>query len=223
MQIQMRKLIYSLLCSAVIAAATPVSVSLVNPGAPAVIESSSNVYVGPYTLNINGTNVAAMCMDDFYETSGSWTANVTMANSGDLSNTYLGNQSYNVDGFQFSSSQIYQAEAYLDSEILGPGADRIHIQDAAWTIMDYVTGHTAHSNNDPTVNSFISDAAANSGSFNDASYSIISQVNPGSNAEQEFMVSTPEPATWSLLGGALLLVTLVRRQSTRSSAADSNR
>ncbi len=221
----MKILICSLLCSAVVAAATPVSVSFVNPGVPGVVDTDSNYYVGPYTLSINGKNVAAMCMDDFYETSGSWSANMTAANSSNLSATYLGNISYNVDGFQFSSSQIYQAEAYLDSELLKSGADRIHIQDAAWTIMDYVTGHTPHSNNDPAVNAILADAAASAHSFNDSSYSIISQVDPGTNAEQEFMVATavPEPASWSLLAGALAVIgSFCRRSLRKTSAGASN-
>ena len=210
----MKKILCSLLCSAAIAAASPIAVSYVNPGTPGIVDGN-NDYVGPYTLAVAGKNVQAMCMDDFFETSGSWSANLTVVPSGNLANTYLGNKTYTVAGSQFSGSQVYLAEAYLFNEIVQPGADRVHVQDAAWTIMDYITGHTLHSNGDTAVNAIIADVATNSPSFNASNYEILSQVNPGTNAEQEFIVATPEPSTWGLLGGALLLLGVTRIWSKR--------
>jgi hypothetical protein len=177
----------------------------VNPGTPPVVDSS-NYFVGPYTLNVAGQNVAAMCMDDFYHTSGSWSANLTVVNSSNLANTYLGNNTYNVDGLQVSASKLYLEEAYLFSEIVKPGADRIDLQDAAWTIMDDATGHTDHSEGNKAVDNMIADAATHAGSFDASHYEIVSQVNPGSRPQQEFIVATPEPATCGLLGAAFLLL-----------------
>jgi hypothetical protein len=205
----MKKVLFFLICSAAIAAATPVAVSYVNPGVPGIVDSK-NDYVGPYTLKVAGQNVPAMCVNDFYNTSGSWSANLTSVTANDLGNTYLGNNTYTVDGYQLSSSEIYQGEAYLYSEILKPGADRLDIQDAAWTVMDYVTGHTPHSNGNQAVNSIIADAVVHAGSFDASGYEILSQVNHGSSAEQEFIVATPEPASIALLGVALLLLGMTR-------------
>ena len=182
-------------------------------------DSDSRALVGPYTLNVSGQNIAAMCVDDFYETSGSWSANVTAVTTGNLTSTYLGNHNYTVNGIQFSSASIYLDEAYLYSQIVKPAADRVDLQDAAWTLMDYATGHTAHSRGDDAVNNILANLAGNVSSFNASGYEILSQVNPGSNAEQEFIFATPEPASYGLLGGALLLLGMTRIWSQRSKRA----
>ena len=211
----MKKALISLLSFAALAAATPVSVTYVNAGSPSVTDSDHD-FVGPYTLNIGGHNVQAMCVDDFYNTSGTWSANVTAVTSNNLSNTYLGNHNFTIDGIQFASSTLYLDEAYLYSQIIKPGADRIHIQDAAWTLMDYATGHWPHTIGDIGVDNVLADLATNISSFDASGYEILSQVNHGFNAEQEFIFATPEPASCGLLGGALLLLGLTRVWSKRS-------
>ena len=209
----MKKIFFSLLCSAAFAVASPVHVSLVNPGTPAITDSSRD-YVGPYTLSIGGADVAAMCLDDFFKTSGSWNADLTAVNSGNLANTYLGNQSFRVDGTTLSSAQVYKVEAYFFSEIIQPGADRVDLQDAAWTFMDDVAGHFPHSTS-TTVNNDIANALENYKSINAAGFDIVSQVAPGCDPEQEFIVATPEPASLGLLGGTLLLLGMMRIRSKR--------
>lgn len=218
----MKKVLVSLLCSAAFAAASPVSVSvsLVNAGTPAITDSS-NDFVGPYTLKIGNQNVPAMCMDDFYVTSGSWSADLTPVNSSNLGNTYLGNKTYKVDGQSMSSAQIYEVEAYLYSEIVQPHADRVDLQDAAWTFMDDVTGHTAHSNSS-VVNTDIQTALANYASLNTSDFEIVSEVDPGRSPEQEFIVATPEPASAGLLGGALLVLGLIGIRAKRARIASAS-
>jgi hypothetical protein len=213
----MKKVLVSLLCSAAFAAASPVSVSYVNPGSPGIVDSS-NDYVGPYTLKIGNQNVAAMCMDDFYVTSGSWSADLTQVNSANLSNTYLGNSSYKVNGTWMTSAQIYDVETYLFSEIIQPKADRVDLQDAAWTFMDEVTGHSKHSYSS-AVNNDIQNALANYASFNTSDFEIVSEVSPGNHPEQEFIVATPEPASFGLLGAALVALGFVGIRSRRARAA----
>jgi hypothetical protein len=213
----MKKILFSFLGFAVLAAATPVSVSFVNAGSPPVQDSDSGALVGPYTLNIGGQNIAAMCVDDFYETSGSWSANVTAVTAGNLASTYLGNHSYTINGIRFSSASIYLDEAYLYSQIVKPGADRVHLQDAAWTLMDYATGHIPHSSGDDAVNNILANLATNVSSFNASGYEILSQVDHGWHAEQEFIYATPEPASYGLLGGALLLLGMTRIWSSQRS------
>lgn len=197
--------------------ASPVNVTLLNGGNGAV-DSTGKYYVGPYTLTINGVTTPAMCVDDFVEDNigDQWSANVTGANSSDFSNTYLGNAGETIDGQPYTSAQIYNAEAYLFSLIIKPGADQADIQEAAWVIMDSSNPTYA---NKPGVQSYLVAAANNSPSFNSSGFSIVSDVNKF--GAQEFIVATPtpEPATIALLGGSLLAFGAVRlRRSKRSKA-----
>lgn len=209
----MKRMVLSLLSFAAVAAASPVAVTYVNAGPSNVVDSIGD-YVGPYTLNINGTNVAAMCVDDFFYTHGSWSADLTNVTSSNLSETYLGNGLVTIGGEKFSASSIYLAETYLYSQIIRPGADRIDLQDAAWTLMDYATGHNPHSTNQ-TVNSILSNLPADIASFNASGYEILSEANPGSRPEQEFIYATPEPASVGLMGATLLMLGLIRMKFKR--------
>lgn len=213
----MQKVLFSLLCFAAVGAATPVSVSFVNSGKPAIKDSHDD-QVGPYTLKINGSDEAAMCMDDFFETSGSWSADLTPVTASNLGNTYLGNGSYTLHGSSISSEEVYLIEAYLDNEILKPGADRVDIQDAAWTFMDEITGHAEHSKS-TTVSNIIADAEANYSSMNASDFEIVSEVDPEHRPEQEFMVATPEPASLGLFGGALLVMGMLRIKARQRRSA----
>ncbi len=65
----MKKSLFSLLFLGGLLSAAPVNVSFLNPGTPAV--ALNGVYVGPYTLSINGVSTPAMCVDDFLEV-GNW-------------------------------------------------------------------------------------------------------------------------------------------------------
>ena len=208
----MKKFIFSLFLSGAILSASPVDVTLLNAGNGAV-DSTGQYYVGPYTLTLDGTPTPAMCMNDFLDTNPGyqWSANQTSANSSDLSNTYLGNSGTTINGLKVSSGQIYQAEAYLFSLLIQPGADQADIQEAAWVIMDLYTDHTPNSAyiNSISVQNFLYEANTNAPSFDASYYSIISDVN-GKN--QEFMVAdAPEPASFALLGGGLLAVAAAGR------------
>jgi PEP-CTERM motif-containing protein len=199
----MKKSILSFFLFGALLSAAPVSVSFVNGGNPIV--NAYGAEVGPYTLSINGHNTPAMCMDDFYQTSGSWTANATSVTSADFSQTYLGNSTRNIAGYTLTSGQIYTAEAYLFSLITQPGADRGDIQEAAWAIMDPTTLQNVFTNSNTQVLQYLSLAASNYSTFNASGYQIISQVNPGRNPQQEFMTATPEPASFALIGAGLLI------------------
>jgi hypothetical protein len=202
--------------------ASPVSVTFVNAGNPVVVGYGFDV--GPYTLSVNGQNTLAMCMDDFYETSGSWTANQTAVSSSNLAGTYLGNATYNIGGYTLSSGQIYTAEAYLFSLLVKPGADRANIQEAAWAIMDPATLNTIFSTNNTQVENYLLLAATNYSSFDTTGYQILSQVNPGQHPQQEFMTfipstATPEPASIALFGAGLIAVASTRLGRKKKSEA----
>ncbi|HEX4168568.1 MAG TPA: PEP-CTERM sorting domain-containing protein [Bryobacteraceae bacterium] len=197
----------SVLFSAVLSAA-PVQINILDYG-NGVKDSTGQYDVGPYNLLLDmKTATPAMCMDDFiFNNSGEWMANATAANSTNFNNTYLGSAGEKIDGHSFTSSQIYQAEAYLFSLIVKPGADQAGIQEAAWFIMD-PNNPTYASNAD--MQSYLQLAANNAPTFDDSGYTILSAVDKN-GTQQEFMVaSAPEPTTVALLGAALLAAGVAR-------------
>ena len=223
--INMKLAILSLFFFGTLVSATPINVAFLNPGNPGVV--SNGVFVGPYTLSLNGVTTPAMCMDDFLEVynNDTWTVNSTNAASKHLENTYLGNKGASILGYSYTSSQIYTAEAYLFSLITKPGADRIDIQEAAWAIMDPAAMANVFIRNNTGVEAYLTDAQNHYSTFDASGYSIISQTGRYSNAsKQEFMVaSAPEPATFVLLGSGLFAAgaaRFLRRRKTQIKSED---
>ncbi len=187
------------------ASAGPIQVTLVDAGSPAVIAPSvtidgstiDNVYIGPYTLGINGQDVAAMCIDfNIVSVVGTtYSANVTTVGSSNLSNTYSP-----------AEGQVYEEEAYLFSQIVQASANRTAIQEAAWDITAYDITNTSYSSQ-IADNSYIDAALANY-SHMSGLYDVISDTTKG--GEQEFIVDpsavTPEPSSFVLLLGPALLM-----------------
>lgn len=215
-----RNLILGTFCAAataLTASADTLNVKLVNAGSPSDIASSvtidgvtkTGVYIGPYTLSINGgANTLAMCIDfSIASTVGSsYTGYETnIASNSNLSNTYG------------ESSTIYEEEAYLFSQIIQPGADRLAIQEAAWDITaDSITSdlnfftYFGYEIGSTTVAGYINDAVDNYSSMSNAGYAVISDAVKGN--EQEFIVSapaatsvTPEPSSLVLMLAPALL------------------
>ncbi len=101
--------------------ADPISqVKLVNSGNPSDVvnrvtidgATKYNVYIGPYTLQVNGQDYSSMCIDFFDEShvGDTWSAYVTQVGSSNLSDTY-----------HPSDSKEYEEDSYLLSQILKPG------------------------------------------------------------------------------------------------------
>ena len=206
------KAILSLFIFGSILSANTVTVSLNSVSNPVTVPYLGNDLAGPYTMNVNGNLVPAMCMDDFRGVSGTWSATLTPVNSTNLSNTVLGNNfTASVYGYAVTGGQLYDMEAYLFSEIIKPNADKADLQLAAWALLDSNTLNTVVSHNDSTVENDLSGAYSavtnpNSG-FNPGQYEILTDV---SGQNQEYIVATPEPSTCLLLGTGLMLAGLAR-------------
>jgi hypothetical protein len=215
-----KAILVSLLFSSLVCAGT-VQMSFVSASPVVVVPGMNGDEAGPYTMNVNGQLVPAMCMDDFRGVSGTWTAWVTPVGNSDLSHTVLGtNQTFKADGYSITGIQVYEIEAYIFSEIIQPDADREDLQLAAWALMDPSTMWNVIRSKNKTVENDIADAYnavtdPNSG-FNPGSYQILTDVN-GKN--QEFIVATPEPSVFFLMGTGLVLAGAIRFSRRSKEAA----
>ena len=203
----MKKLFSIFVLAAAALSATPATTEVTLQDVGSSPLSDGSYYIGPYTLSINGQNHAALCVDFDHDTNPvtTWTAYVNTSH--DFSGSY---HSDNPD--------LYRQEAYLYNLITKPNADRIDIQHAAWNITD--PNYTA----DSAAQSFVDLAKANFGSVNLNGFQVLSDVN---HQQQEFLVfdsacAAPEPSSFAMLGGGLLLgVGLIRRNRKKTSAAPS--
>jgi hypothetical protein len=210
----MKLLISSFLLAAAIVTAAPITtqVSLVNGGNPVIVDNSVTVdgvtkygvEIGPYTLKVNGHDVAGLCIDFFDDTNAGdkWTAYVTQLNSGDFSIT-----------LHPTYGQEYEEDAYLYSQIIKPGADRTDLQIAAWEIMAYGITNSNYTTTDNLAdNSYIDAALLNYNKINLAGFEILTDTVNG--CDQEFMIGTPEPGNLALLGFGLLAMAagVIRRR-----------
>lgn len=200
----MFKSIVCFLFAGALLSAAPVNVTLVDAGNGV---NDGHYYVGPYTLNVDGEVMKALCIDPTHESDpgNQWLANLTNLSAASsavpgLSNTYLGN----------AGLQKYEEEAYLFNLITAPGVTnsaRITIQHAMWNIVD--PGFAP----DASAQSYIDQAEDNLGSINPHYYTIVSDVN---HQYQEFMVAdAPEPASFGLLGLAVFGLGLTQFRKRR--------
>ncbi len=210
----MKLLTAFLLAAAALSAGPITQVTLVNAGSPSVIASTvtidgdtkNNVYIGPYTLLMNGQDVAALCIDffDASHVNDTWNAYVNAVGSSNLTGTY--HPTY---------GQEYEEDAYLFSQIVKPGADRTGLQEAAWDITAYGITNSSYKYLIGD-NSYIDAALADYSKMNFSGFEIVSDTVNG--AEQEFLVATPEPGSFMLLGVGLLLAAGIGRQRRKRAA-----
>ncbi len=196
------KLISIFLVAGALLSASPVSTpnvaDLVSAGSPLL--ASNGDYVGPYGLTLNQNLFAALCVDDkdWGSLNDPWNVNVTSISSGNFSLTY-----------NPSKGQEYEEDAWIYSQITKAGADRIDLQHAAWDIMDLGITTLGQLNTDVSVHdgayTYISQALAGYSTMNFSNFEILSDCNTGDGREQEFIICTPEPESFMLLGMGLLL------------------
>ena len=209
----MKKLALSLLLAAAVVSATPVAqVKFVGIPANAPTLGSPKVIVSPYTLSINGSNYAALCIDFNDESSvgSTWNAYVSQVGA-DIGNTY-----------NPGSALQYKEAAWIYNQITAPGTSaqtKIDLQEAAWYIMDpnYASGKKAQYGPDTAAMTFVTAAQNNYNSVNLANFEIISAVT--AHSQQEFLIATPEPASCALFGVAFLLAGALRFSRKRQQTA----
>jgi len=198
---------------------SPTTVTLTGVG-NALVDNSTNAYVGPYTLKFNGQQYDVMCVDfnDESHINDSWMANFTNLNpaTASFADTYQSGAS--------NPGKIYDEEAYLYNMLTHTtdATTRIDIQHAAWYLTDNAFSLDSGAQAELTIaqNNFLNP------NFQAtlANYYVISDVNTGSGREQEFLVSaTPEPGSLGILAVGLLgltgLVKRARRRATGESQA----
>ena len=170
-------------------------------------------YVSPYTGTMNGQNVVLFCDDiknDIY-IGETWTANVT--NLGAALSTLSGfaNTRYGgAPGSPVSNPALaYQEAAWLVSQFATNTNDLVSLQYALWDIMN--PGSEPTSYGDVSTWLYKAGLASNYSKINASSFLIVTNVGPLqlTGQQQEFIVQTPEPASYALiLCGALALAIL---------------
>jgi len=188
-------------------------------------------YVSPYSglMSSNGqNNLVTLFCDDFNNEvtwNQTWQAYVTPLSSSDLSNTRYGNGEdvallLGTDPYYatYTAAQLYAQAAWLTTQFnqylqSNPG-QVIALQYAIWDLFDpnAPTNAAAHA--------WITLAELNYGSVNLNNFEVVTNVGPLSltGQVQEFIVPTPEPGTFVLLGAGLpVLLFLARRKAAGGS------
>jgi hypothetical protein len=197
------KILSMFLLAAAVSIAAPVTTQVTLTGAGAPLLSDGQYYVGPYTVTIGGVNYAALCVDFLHDT-----------NVGTTWSAYVNNLSTDIThAYNPGNLTAYREEAYLFNLLTSPNADRIDIQHAAWHITD------ADYQADAAAGSFVALAQANYASVNLAGFQILSSSS--ANRQQEFLIynasTVPEPGTFLLMAGGLLLAVVLSRRQLRKS------
>jgi len=200
--------------------ATQVTVSIASGFAP-------NGGQAPYTALVNGITTTVIC-DDSFDTIAppeTWTANVLMLNNLNASN-YKMTEFGSMAGSLSAATKLYDEVAYLALQFgANPIANWGGIQTAIWHIFDANASTVAGTGKTSTAYwTNLAGMATNQaiGAANAYRIEILTpnspQRAPGKGGPQEFIVVTPEPATYALFGMGLILLSLgtYRRRNKKS-------
>jgi hypothetical protein len=187
----------------------------------------ASYYVSPYlgmlTSDGQSSLVSLFCVDFNNEVTWNqtWPANVTPLSSSDLSNTRYGNAAdvalltlsdpyYST----YSAAQLYAQAAWLttqfDQYLSTDPSQVIALQYALWDLFN------PNAPTNAAAQAWILSAEQNYGSVNLNNFELVTNLGPLAltGQVQEFIIPTPEPGTYALLGAGLLgLVFLGRRKA----------
>ena len=181
----------------------------------------------PYKALVGGITTTVICDDAFDTISApeTWTANVLMLNNMNAGN-YTMTQFGASAGSLSAATKLYDEVAYLALQFgANPIATWGGIQTAIWHIFDANASTVAGSGSNSTAYwTSLAGMAVNQaiGAANAYRIEILTpnhpHLAPGAGGPQEFIVVTPEPATYAFCGLGLILLSLgtFRRTKNRS-------
>jgi hypothetical protein len=208
-------LLLMILCfSAASALAGNLSLQFINPGTwnQGGSFEMGNVYVGPYTISVNGQQMMLVCDDakDEVHTGQGWSATASTIAGG------LGNAMWTgvtINGNVLTQFQEYQAIQYLAQLMMANLSHPTTVGEIQWAIWDLTDpGLIDKNGNEPwgNVTQYLSiinndiQAGINHDGGNGSQIVIYTPTSHG--ASQEYVQVTPEPASLVLLGTGLLAV-----------------
>jgi hypothetical protein len=193
----------------------------------------ANYYVSPYqglmTSNGQSSLVTLFCVDFNNEVTWNqtWQANVTPLSSNDLSNTRYGNAGDVTllklsDPYYatYTAAQLYAQAVWLTTQfnqyLSTDPTQVIALQYAIWDLF------APNAPTNAAAQAWILSAEQNYGSVNLNNFELVTNVGPLSltGQVQEFIVPTPEPGTFALLGVALLGIVFFARRKAKVASLD---
>ncbi len=195
--------------------AASVSIEIASPGniyASQPFATEGGFYVGPYTLVVNGETMLGLCVDFYHQSSVGepWSAFQTPVTATGLNNTYVYQRNAGNPNANAVALQTYEEETYLYRQIITAllPADRIAIQEAAWSITD--PGFSISNNPEAQLWAAAAENPANYLHVDLTGIVIYSDVRGLNGGQQEFIADpvnvVPEPAALGFLAGLLAVV-----------------
>lgn len=176
------------LCTLILAATLLCSASTIQFLGPNTGANNGSVYVGPYDLTFNGIPILGTCVTFDIEITDGETWNATVDT---------------ITDFSASNQTLYLEAEYLNQQFnVSPDWSGIH--QAIWDIFE--TGIYTDSD---TLN-WLTSAETHYSSVNPISFEVL--VPDPVDAAQTFLIASPEPFTFILIGSGLLLLGFSKRK-----------